>query len=126
VVIFVCDAHAPDDREFRYFPAPAIQGSWGARVIPELPPAPGDYRVEKTRYSAFAHTNLDDILQQEQIEEVHVVGVMTSICVMETVKELFERDIPAVVYQQGVADADPEAHAFALKQMPRVLGARVV
>jgi len=30
------------------------------------------------------------------------------------------------VYQQGVADADPEAHAFALKQMPRVLGARVV
>jgi len=126
VVIFVCDAHAPDDREFRYFPAHAIQGSWGARIIPELPPAPGDYRVEKTRYSAFAHTNLDDILQQEQIEEVHVVGVMTSISVMETVKELFERDIPAVVYQQGVADADPEAHAFALKQMPRVLGARVV
>jgi hypothetical protein len=25
-----------------------------------------------------------------------------------------------------VADSDPEAHAFALKQMQRVLGARVV
>jgi nicotinamidase-related amidase len=126
VVIFVGDAHAPDDREFRYFPAHAVQGSWGARIIPELPPAPGDYRVEKTRYSAFAHTDLDDILQQEQVAEVHVVGVMTSICVTETVKELFERDIPAVVYQQGVADTDPEAHAFALKQMQRVLGAKVV
>ena len=63
VVIFVCDAHAPDDREFRYFPAHAVKGSWGAGIIPELTPAPGDYRVEKTRYSAFAHTNLDDILQ---------------------------------------------------------------
>jgi nicotinamidase/pyrazinamidase len=126
VVIFVGDAHAPEDREFRYFPAHAVKGSWGARIIPELPPAPGDYQVEKTRYSAFAHTDLDDILQQEQVEEVHVVGVMTSICVMETIKELFDRDLPGLVYRQGVADSDPEAHAFALKQMQRVLGAKVV
>ena len=126
LVIFVCDAHAPDDREFRYFPAHAVKGSWGARIIPELPPAPGDYQVEKTRYSAFAHTNLDDILKQEQVEEVHVVGVMTSICVMETIKELFDRDLPGLVYRQGVADSDLEAHAFALKQMQRVLGAKVV
>ena len=126
VVIFVCDAHAPDDREFRYFPAHAVHGSWGARIIPELTPAPGDERVDKTRYSPFAHTNLDEILKQERVEEVHVVGVMTSICVMETVKELFDRDLPGLVYRQGVADSDPEAHAFALKQMQRVLGAKVV
>ncbi|MGA9753608.1 MAG: isochorismatase family cysteine hydrolase [Desulfobaccales bacterium] len=126
VVIFVCDAHAPDDREFRYFPAHAVKGSWGGEIIPELTPGPGDHRVEKTRYSAFAHTNLEAILQRERVEAVHVVGVMTSICVMETVKELFDRDLPALVYQQGVADSDPEAHAFALKQMPRVLGAKVV
>ena len=126
VVIFVCDAHAPDDREFRYFPAHAVQGSWGARIIPELTPAPGDERVDKTRYSPFAHTNLDDILKKEQVEEVHVVGVMTSICVMETIRELFDRDLPGLVYRHGVADSDPEAHAFALKQMQRVLGAKVV
>jgi len=126
VVIFVCDAHAVNDREFKYFPPHAVKGSWGAEIIPELPPAHGDYRVEKTRYSAFSHTNLDDILKQEQVDEVHVVGVMTSICVMETIKELFDRDMPGLVYRQGVADSDPEAHAFALKQMQRVLGARVV
>ena len=126
VVIFTCDAHAPDDREFRYFPAHAVKGSWGARIIPELTPAPGDYRVEKTRYSPFADTNLEEILRSEQVEEVHVVGVMTSICVMETVRELFERDMPGLVYRQGVADSDPEAHTFALKQMQRFLGARVV
>jgi nicotinamidase/pyrazinamidase len=126
VVIFVCDAHASDDREFRYFPAHAIKGSWGAQVIPELPPALGDYVVAKTRYSAFAHTDLDAILRQEQVEAVQVVGVMTSICVLETVKELFDRDLPGLVYRQGVADSDPEAHTFALQQMQRVLGAKVV
>ena len=126
VVIFVCDAHAPDDREFRYFPAHAVRGSWGARIIPELTPAPGDLRVEKTRHSAFELTNLDDLLQQEQVEEVHVVGVLTSICVMETVKELFDRDLPGLVYRQGVADSDPETDESALQQMQRVLGAKVV
>ena len=126
VVIFVCDAHAADDREFRSFPAHAVQGSWGARIIPELTPAPGDLRVEKTQYSAFDHTNLDDILKQEQVEAVHVVGVMTSICVLSTVQDLFHRKLPGLVYRQGVADSDPEAHAFALKQMQRDLGAKVV
>ena len=82
--------------------------------------------MEKTRYSAFAGTDLDEILQREQVEQVAVVGVCTSICVMETVKELFDRDIPTVVYRQGVADFDPEAHAFALKHMERIFGAKVV
>ena len=126
VVIFVCDAHAPDDPEFGAFPAHAVKGSWGAGIIPELTPAPGDYRVEKTRHSAFDDTNLDDILKQEQVEEVHLVGVLTSICVLSTVKDLFHRKLPGLVYRQGVADSDPEAHAAALKQMQQVLGAKVV
>jgi nicotinamidase/pyrazinamidase len=126
VVIFTCDAHAPDDREFRLFPPHAVKGTWGAQIIPELTLQPGDHRVEKTRYSAFSHTQLDDLLQQEQVEEVHVVGVLTSICVLETLKETFDRDLPSVVYREGVADVDPEAHNFALKYMERVLGARVV
>lgn len=126
VVIFVCDAHAPDDPEFGAFPAHAVKGSWGAGIIPELTPAPGDYRVEKPRHSAFELTNLDDILKPEQVEEVHLVGVLTSICVMETVKGLCHRKLPGLVYRQGVADSDPEAHALALKQMQRDLGAKVV
>lgn len=127
VVIFVCDAHAPADREFRYFAPHAVKGTWGSQIIPELLPLkPGDYRVDKTRYSAFAHTDLDDILTKEQVDQVWVVGVLTSICVLETVKELFDRDIPTVVFREGVADFDPEAHAFALKHMARVLAAQVV
>ena len=126
VVVFVCDAHAADDPEFTIFPAHAVKGSWGAGIIPELPPAPGDYRVEKTRHSAFDHTNLDDLLQQEQVEEVHLVGVMTSLCVLATAKDLFQRKLPGLVYRQGVADSDPEAHAAALQQMQQDLGAKVV
>ncbi|MEW6659929.1 MAG: isochorismatase family cysteine hydrolase [Thermodesulfobacteriota bacterium] len=126
VVIYVCDAHAPEDPEFKLFPPHAVKGSRGAEIIPELQVRPGDYRVEKTTYSCFFNTDLDFILKREQVERVEIVGVCTSICVMETVQELLERDLPRLVYREGVADFDPEAHAFALKHMERVLGAEVV
>jgi nicotinamidase/pyrazinamidase len=126
VVVFVCDAHASDDREFKFFAPHAVKGTWGARIIPELQIKSGDYRVEKTRYSAFAQTDLEDILKQEKVGQVEVVGVCTSICVLETVKELFDRDIPTRVYRDGVADFDPEAHVFALKHIEHIFGAKVV
>ncbi len=126
LVVFVCDAHAPDDREFRLFPPHAVKGTWGAQIIPELTPAPEDLIVEKTRYSSFYRTGLEDLLRREKVEQVAVVGVCTSICIMETVKELCDRDLPAIIYRDGVADFDPEAHAFALKHMARVMGAKVI
>lgn len=126
VVIYVCDAHVPDDPEFKLFAPHAVKGSRGAEIIPELQVLPGDYRVEKTKYSCFQKTEMDSLLQREQVQQVEIVGVCTSICVMETVKELFDRNIPRLVYREGVADFDPEGHAFALKHMERVLGATVV
>ncbi len=125
-VIFVCDAHAPDDREFRLFGPHAVKGTWGAEIIPELAVQPGDYRLEKTRYSCFYGTDLEDILRREQVDQVAVVGVCTSICVMEAVRDLADRGFATVVYRDGVADFDPEAHAFALKRMERVLGAKIL
>ena len=126
VVIYVCDAHAPDDKEFQLFAPHAVKGTRGGEIIPELRILPGDYRVEKTSYSCFHNTEMDSILKREQVERVEIVGVCTSICVMETVKELFDRGLPRLVYREGVADFDPEGHAFALKHMQRVLGAEVV
>lgn len=125
-VIFLCDAHKPDDLEFRLFPRHSVKGSEGARIIDELPVGPLDAIVEKTRYSAFYGTDLDKILRQQHPDEVHVIGVCTSICVMDTVGDLRNRDYPVVVYRQGVADFDPEAHTFALKRMEKIYGARVI
>ncbi|MFZ5450868.1 MAG: cysteine hydrolase family protein [Thermodesulfobacteriota bacterium] len=126
LVIYVCDAHAPDDKEFQFFAPHAVKGTTGAEIIPELQVLPGDYRVAKTTYSCFHKTEMDSLLQREQVARVEIVGVCTSICVQETVKELFDRDLPRLVYRQGVADFDPEAHSLALKNMARVLGAEVV
>jgi len=55
-----------------------------------------------------------------------VTGVVASICVMDTVGDLRNRDCTPVVPVTAVADFDSEDHAFALKRMERVYGARLV
>jgi nicotinamidase-related amidase len=54
-----------------------------------------------------------------------VVGVCTSICVMDTVGGLANRDYRTVVPRGGVADFDVQAHEQALSRMDRLYGATI-
>ncbi len=124
-VIYVCDAHAPDDKEFRMFAGHAVKGTKGAQVIEALKPGASDVVIEKTTVKPFYGTGLESALEEIKPEEVGVVGVCTSICIMEVVSELRVRGYKTVVYREGVADFDKKAHEFALARMEKVYGAIV-
>ncbi len=124
-VVYVCDAHDSKDKQFQMFSPHAVKGSKGAEVIDELKPQPGDIIVEKTTVRPFYATDLDRIITELAPEEVCVLGVCTSICIMETVADLRVRGYKAVVYKDGVADFDTEAHKYALKRMVSVYGAEI-
>ncbi len=127
-IIFISDHHEPDDEEFKRFPLHCVRDTYGAKIIEDLtdllPEGKEVYYLTKQRYSSFYNTNLEELL--EGTEEVHVVGVCTNICVLYTVEELCNRDLKVIVYKEGVASFDEEAHKFALKQMETVLGAKIV
>jgi len=125
-IIYLADSHEPDDREFELFPRHCVKGTPGAQVTSELKPLPADYVVLKTRYSGFYNTNLDEVLKEVSPDEVHIVGVCTSICVMDTVSGLRSRDYKVVVHSDAVADFDLEAQQFALKRIEEILGAQVI
>ena len=126
LVIFVCDSHRPDDREFELFPRHSVEGTEGARIVDGLPVGPKDIIIKKTRYSAFFKTGLDRALRKHRVGQVQVVGVCTSICVMDTVGDLRNRDYPVIVYRAGVADFDPDAHRFSLSRMGKIYGAKII
>ena len=126
LVIYVCDSHKPNDKEFEMFPRHSVAGTPGAQVIPELKPERGDIVVRKRRFSAFYGTRLEDILKKNRVKHAVVVGVCTSICVMDTVGDLRNRDYPVTVYKKGVADFDQKFHRFALQRMEKTYGAEVV
>ncbi|MBE3589084.1 MAG: cysteine hydrolase [Thermoanaerobacteraceae bacterium] len=128
-VIFIMDAHDPEDLEFNRFPVHCVYGSPGAQLIDELAELVAEYpfaiKVPKTRFSGFFRTGLKKILEDLEPETVHVVGVCTNICVLYTVEELRNRDYRTIVHTRGVTSFDPEAHRWALQQMETVLGAEM-
>ena len=125
LVVYLQDAHAENDLEFEKFPKHCVAGTWGSRIIAELAPEDEDRVLAKTRYSGFFATDLEKVLSSFGPDEVEVVGVCTSICVMDTVGGLANRDYPTMVPAAGVADFDAEAHRFALQRMERLYGAAI-
>ena len=125
LVIFLQDAHTEDDLEFEKFPKHCVAGSWGSQIIDVLTPRSGEHVLPKTRYSGFYKTALEKILADKRPGEVEVVGVCTSICVMDTVGGLANRDYRTIVPRGGVADFDADAHRHALQRMERLYGATI-
>lgn len=125
-VIYLKDAHRPDDKEFEKFPPHCIAGTWGSEIIQALSPADEDQVLTKTRYSGFYGTSLEDVLAAIQPGVVEVAGVCTSICVMDTVGGLANRDYAVRVYKNGVADFDQKAHEFSLQRMENIYGAEII
>lgn len=125
LVVFICDSHQENDLEFKLFPEHCVTGTKGAQIIDELSVEKNDVLIKKTRFSSFYNTDLDDVLKKSSATEVYVVGVCTSICVMDTVGDLRNRDYKVVVCKDGVADFDPRAHQFSLERMEKIYGAEV-
>ena len=125
LVVYICDSHRADDLEFKMFPKHCVAGTEGAQIIDELPVIKHDVIIKKRRYSAFYNTDLDEVLKENAISEVHVVGVCTSICVMDSVGDLRNRDYEVKVYKEGVADFDDQAHQFSLTRMQKIYGANI-
>jgi len=124
-ILFLADTHDEDDKEFEMFPAHCIRGSSECEIVPELASFEGEV-IPKRRYSGFYGTPLEERLKELQPDRIIVVGVCTDICIMYTVADARNRDYVVEVPRDCVASFDPEAHAFALKHMEKVLGATIV
>jgi nicotinamidase-related amidase len=124
-LIYVCDAHDPDDEEFKLWPPHAVNGTPGAAVIDALAPEQRDLVIRKKRFSGFYQSELDGALIGLGVSHLQVTGTVTNICVLYTVADARARGYEVTVFQDSVAGLDPEGHHFALRQMETVLGAIV-
>lgn len=125
-VVFVNDAHDPNDAEFDKWPPHAVKGTEGAEIVADLAPRPGETVMLKTRYSGWYKTGMGLLVKLEDPQEVELVGVCTGICVMDTVTGFANRDIPTVIYANAVADFDEARHEMCLKRMHEVYGTTIL
>lgn len=124
-IIYICDSHELDDKEFDMFQPHCIAGTRGSEIIDELKVAGEDKIIKKRRYSAFFGTDLDLYLRERGVNEIHLVGVNTNICVLYSAADGRNINYQVTIYAQGVASFDTDAHHFALKEAKNTLGCTI-
>ncbi|MDO9709463.1 isochorismatase family protein [Paracraurococcus lichenis] len=86
-------------------------GTWDHAIVPELTPEPGDVVVAKSRYSGFAGTGLEQVLQARRIRTLVVIGVATNVCVESTIRDAYHREFFPVMVSDATMAAGPGAQA---------------
>ncbi len=127
-VFYVCDAHAPDDREFVKFgwPPHAVAGTGGAEVVADLKPLKTDSVIHKTSYSSFYNTTLDSRLRESGVTSIRLTGCVTHICILFAASEAVLRDYEVSVPAGAVAGLGREDHEAAIRIMRNVLGVKIL
>lgn len=135
-VVFAIDVHDRNDSyhpEMKLFPPHNIRGTSGRDLFGALKNVYEENKersnvsfMDKTRYSAFAGTDLEIKLRERGITEVHLAGVCTDICVLHTAVDAYNRGFKLVIYKDAVASFNQKGHEWALEHFVNTLGAIVL
>jgi len=127
-IIYICDTHHEQDREFEKmnWPVHAIKGTAGSEVIEDLGPKEEDIFIEKSTYSAFYNTNLDKILKKLGIDTLRITGTVTHICILFTAAEGGIRGYDVEVPSSCVAGLDEYDEKFAFRLMENEFGVKLL
>ncbi len=94
-----------------------IKGSWGAQIVDDLKPQPGDIVIEGKRgLDAFASTNLDFILRSRGITTIALGGFLTNCCVESTMRSAYERGYDVITLTDCTATLSEDEQRFAIEK----------
>jgi nicotinamidase-related amidase len=130
-VVMAVDLHDEEDHnhpEYRLFPPHNIRGTEGRELYGKLNGTYKRYQdrmywMDKTRYSAFCGTDLELQLRARGIQELHLAGVCTDICVLHTAVDAYNKGFSIIVHTDAVATFNPLGHDWALGHFQNSLGA---
>ncbi|XP_020574946.1 probable inactive nicotinamidase At3g16190 [Phalaenopsis equestris] len=128
-VIWVVREHDPYGRDVEQFrrhlyangKGPTMRGSTGADLVDGLTPVEGEYKLVKTRFSAFFDTHLNSLLRSLGIKSLVVVGVQTPNCIRQTVFDAVALNYePVSVIVDATAAANSEVHTANIQDMQNI------
>jgi nicotinamidase-related amidase len=109
----------------RTFSALATRGAFdesspATQLHPRVAPRSGEVVVVKRRTSAFAGSDLAEVLRAGRIDTLVLTGIATSGVVLSTLRQAADLDYGLAVLADACADADAEVHrVLTTKVFPR-------
>jgi nicotinamidase-related amidase len=92
-----------------------VKGTWGAAIVDELAPQPGDIVIEGKRgLDTFASTNLDFILRSKGIKTIVLGGFLTNCCVESTMRTGYENGYQVITLTDCTAATSVAEHENAI------------
>ena len=85
-----------------------VPGSNGAEIISSVAPRPGETVITKNFPNSFRQTSLKQVLDEEGVEEVVIVGAMSHMCVAATARAATDLGYQSVVVEDACATMDLE------------------
>lgn len=83
-----------------------VKGAEGLEIYEPIRPGLQDILIEKRRYSAFAHTDLDIVLKGKKRDTLIVTGISTNIGPETTVRDAVVRDYKVIFVSDCTANKD--------------------
>lgn len=130
------DIHVAGDKyhpETKLFPPHNLKDTWGREFFGKLNPwyeeSINNEKVkmfDKTRYSAFAGTDLDLRLRERKINTLHLVGVCSDICILHTAVDAYNLGYNLVIHEKGIATFTEYGQAWSLDHFKNSLGATII
>jgi len=97
-------------------------GSKEAQILEELAPQADEIVLSKTCGSVFNGTMIDYVLRNIGIQNLVVVGVVTSGCVEISVRDAADRSYGLIITEDGCASWTNELHTSAISRMDDIYG----
>jgi len=94
-----------------------IVGEEGNNIISELTPLDNEIVIVKPGKGAFCRTNLEEILQKENITHLLFTGVTTEVCVQTTMREANDRGYECLLIEDGTASYFPEFKSSTIEML---------
>ncbi|XP_040371681.1 probable inactive nicotinamidase At3g16190 isoform X2 [Rosa chinensis] len=130
LVVWVVREHDPLGRDVELFrrhlyssgkKGPTVKGQIGAELVDGLVIEEGDYKLVKTRFSAFFATHLDSYLKSNGVDSLVVIGVQTPNCIRQTVFDGVALDYKSItVIVDATAAATADVHAANIFDMKNI------
>ena len=92
-----------------------------ADLVPELAPQPGDHTVTKRTWGGFTGTGLEAHLRAQEVTQVVIAGIATSIGVESTARQAHELGFNVTLAIDAMTDRSADAHLNSLTRIfPRL------
>lgn len=135
-VVIAVDVHDEGDPyhpETKLFPPHNIRGTQGRQLFGQLESLyqsnkdkANVHYMDKTRYSAFAGTDLELKLRERGITEIYLCGTCTDICVLHTAVDAYNKGFQIFIHEKAVASFNQAGHQWALGHFTSCLNATII